>query len=78
MEIINTLYFVCHTKPFSKRKFKNNYEGTSGGIELSDVLSSFNHSLRAQGIYHTKTLGDGNSTAQKGRLQRCSMDQTYL
>lgn len=65
MEIINTLYFVFHTKPFSEQKFKDNYEGTSGGTKFSDILSSFNHALRAQGIYHTKTLGDGNSTAQK-------------
>jgi hypothetical protein len=65
MKIINKLRFVRHTNPVSDHKFTNNYEGTSGGIKVSGVLSSFNHSLRTKGIYHTKSLGDGDSTAQQ-------------
>ena len=59
------LCFVRHTNPVSGHKFKNNYEGTSGRMNVSGVLSGFNHALHTQNIYHTKTLGDGDSTADQ-------------
>jgi hypothetical protein len=34
-------------------------------MNVSGVLSNFNYSLRTQGIYHTKSLGDGDSSAHQ-------------
>jgi hypothetical protein len=65
MQIMNKLCFVRHTNPVSGHKFKNNYQGTSGGKSVSGLPNSFNHSLRTKGIYQTKSLGDGDSTAHE-------------
>jgi hypothetical protein len=68
MEIMNRLCFVRHINPVSGHKFKNNYEGTSGVTNVSGVLNTSNHSLRTKDIYHTKSLGDEDSTAHQGWL----------
>jgi hypothetical protein len=63
MKIMNKLCFVCHTNPVSESKYKNKYEGTNGELKVSGVINIFSSSIRAQGIYNTKSLGDGESTA---------------
>ena len=60
---MSKLSFVCHTNPTSERKCKENYEVTSGGMEVAGVLNIFNFSICAQGICYTKYLGDGDSKA---------------
>jgi len=52
MEIMNKFCFVRHINPVSEHKFKNIYEGTSGGMNVSGVLRSCNHFFRI-GIFIT-------------------------
>jgi hypothetical protein len=56
--------FLCHTNPTSEHKCKENYEVTSGGMEVAGVLNIFNFSICAQGICYTKY--DGGSKAYQG------------
>jgi hypothetical protein len=47
---IMSKFFVSHTTPTSEHKCKKNYEETSGGMEVADVLYILNCSLCTQQI----------------------------
>jgi hypothetical protein len=67
--IMKKFYFVCHTNLTFQHECKNNYEGTSGGMEGTEVLNIYNRALHARGICYTKYLGDGAAEHTKGWLQ---------
>jgi hypothetical protein len=64
MKIISQFCFVCYTNPPSEYNCKKKYEGTSGGMEISDLLN--NCSVCTKGICYTKYLGDVESKTTKG------------
>jgi hypothetical protein len=53
-------YLLCHSKPSSKY---TNYKGSSVGMEGAGILKSFNRSLCARVICHTKYFGDKENKA---------------
>jgi hypothetical protein len=68
MEIMNKFCFVRHINPVSEHKFKNSYEGTSGGMNASGVLSSCNHFLRTAVFITQSLLVMGTARCTKGWL----------
>ena len=49
VEIMSKFCFVCHTNRTSQHECKNNYAGTSGGMDGAGGLNIFNRSLDTRG-----------------------------